>query len=49
VAGNQVIGKIYPQDIEEFAQWDTSIVWDHFPPKIDVLTLHGLADATVPP
>jgi hypothetical protein len=49
VAGNQVVGKTYPEDIEEFANWDTSIVWDRFPPATDVLTLHGLSDATVPP
>lgn len=49
MARKQVAVKIYPQDVEGFANWDTSIVWDHFPPTIDVLTLHGLSDKTVPP
>ncbi|KAF8895105.1 Alpha/Beta hydrolase protein [Infundibulicybe gibba] len=41
--------KIYPEDLEMFTSWDTSLVWDKFPPAIDVLTLHGLSDQTVPP
>jgi len=31
-----------------FVKWDTSFVWDRFPPAVNVLTLHGLADQTVP-
>ncbi|KAJ7465127.1 Alpha/Beta hydrolase protein [Mycena latifolia] len=32
-----------------FVNWDTSFVWDQFPAKIHVLTIHGLSDNTVPP
>jgi hypothetical protein len=49
VARKPVIGKIIAHDLEQFASWDTSIVWDRFPAKTDVLTLHGLLDQTVPP
>jgi hypothetical protein len=42
------VERIYPQDLVEFSQWNTSIVWDKFPDQIDVLTLHGLVDKTVP-
>ncbi|KAH9891612.1 ectomycorrhiza-regulated esterase [Cubamyces lactineus] len=41
--------KIYREDYDQFASVDTSIVWDQFPAHIDVLTLHGLKDAVVPP
>jgi hypothetical protein len=41
--------KIYPSDLALFASWDTSLVWDQFPPSADVLTMHGLQDKTVPP
>ncbi|KAF9265273.1 alpha/beta-hydrolase [Marasmius fiardii PR-910] len=40
---------IYPGDVERFASWDSSLVWDHFPAVTDVLTIHGLSDKTVPP
>jgi len=49
VAGKKITVDIYPEDIEQFTKWDTSIVWDHFPPTVDVLTLHGLSDQVVPP
>ncbi|KAF9468668.1 Alpha/Beta hydrolase protein [Collybia nuda] len=49
VARKQVTVKIHPQDLEDFSNWDTSIVWDQFPSTVDVLTLHGLSDKTVPP
>lgn len=49
IAGKPFVGRIYPGDTEECMQWDTSPVWDHFPGHIDILTLHGLADVTVPP
>ncbi|EGO23737.1 hypothetical protein SERLADRAFT_470020 [Serpula lacrymans var. lacrymans S7.9] len=49
VARKPVIQRIYPEDLEEFSRWDSSIVWDWFPSSIDVLTIHGLADKTVPP
>ncbi|KAG0704852.1 ectomycorrhiza-regulated esterase [Suillus ampliporus] len=48
VARQTVVERIYPHDLEEFSQWNTEIVWDKFPAHIDVLTLHGLADKTVP-
>ncbi|TFK73187.1 alpha/beta-hydrolase [Pluteus cervinus] len=49
VARKLVTGKIYPEDIDFFRKWDTSFVIDQFPTTIDVLTIHGLSDTTVPP
>jgi hypothetical protein len=49
VARKQVTVKIFPEDLEQFTKWDPSIVWDHFPSTVDALTVHGLADKTVPP
>jgi uncharacterized protein len=49
VAGKPVTGRIYPKDVEKFTTWDTSFVRDLFPSKVDVLTIHGLADNVVPP
>ncbi|KXN82822.1 hypothetical protein AN958_02096 [Leucoagaricus sp. SymC.cos] len=49
VARKPIVAKIYPHDVENFCAWDTSLVWDQFPIETDVLTLHGLADKTVPP
>ncbi|KAG6812509.1 hypothetical protein H0H92_002508 [Tricholoma furcatifolium] len=49
VARKPVTVQIYPEDLEKFTKWDSSIVWDLFPPGVDVLTVHGLADKTVPP
>lgn len=49
VARKQIAARIYPHDVENFCSWDTSFVWDQFPKETDVLTLHGLADTTVPP
>ncbi|KAI0086548.1 ectomycorrhiza-regulated esterase [Irpex rosettiformis] len=40
--------KIMKKDMEEFANFDSSLVWDYFPKKTHVLTLHGLKDAVVP-
>lgn len=48
VARQAVVERIYPHDLEEFSQWNTAIVWDKFPDQIDVLTMHGLVDKTVP-
>ncbi|KAF7797465.1 hypothetical protein EIP86_008662 [Pleurotus ostreatoroseus] len=42
-------GKITKADIEEFATFDTSLVWKHFPDATHVLSMHGLQDNTVPP
>ncbi|KAF9019943.1 alpha/beta-hydrolase [Hymenopellis radicata] len=41
--------KLYPEDFRMFAEFDTSFVWDQFPEPTDVLTIHGLSDAVVPP
>jgi len=41
--------RIYPNEMEELANWDTSSVWDKFPSNIHVLTIHGLRDTRVPP
>jgi len=49
VARKLVVGVVRPQDVEEFCNFDTSLVWDKFPSGTDVLTLHGLSDKTVPP
>ena len=49
MAKKKVTAKITPEDLDNFVNWDTSFVWDAFPPSIDVLTLHGLSDKTVPP
>ncbi|KAH7919473.1 ectomycorrhiza-regulated esterase [Leucogyrophana mollusca] len=49
VARKAVVQKIYPHDLQEFSRWNSAIVWDSFPPTIDVFTVHGLADKTVPP
>ncbi|TFK48728.1 ectomycorrhiza-regulated esterase [Heliocybe sulcata] len=49
VARKEVAARIYPIDLETFANRDTSIVWDRFPVNTHVLSLHGLNDKTVPP
>jgi len=49
VAGKKFAAQVTPEDVENFANWDTSFVWDQFPSATDVLTLHGLQDQTVPP
>lgn len=49
VARKPIVAMIYPHDVEKFCAWDTSIIWAQFPKETDVLTLHGLADKTVPP
>ncbi|KAI6129710.1 ectomycorrhiza-regulated esterase [Pisolithus croceorrhizus] len=48
VTREQVLQRVFPKDLEEFARWDTDIVRDNFPPTINVLTVHGLADDVVP-
>ncbi|OJA21030.1 hypothetical protein AZE42_02335 [Rhizopogon vesiculosus] len=48
VARQPVVQRIYPHDLEEFSRWNAAIVWEKFPANIDVLTVHGLADKTVP-
>lgn len=49
VARKHVTGKIYPEDLVKFAAVDTSLVWDHTPYNLHVLTVHGLNDRQVPP
>lgn len=49
VARKQVTVRIFPDDLEQFINWNASIVKDRFPPTVDVLTVHGLADTIVPP
>ncbi|EIW59500.1 alpha/beta-hydrolase [Trametes versicolor FP-101664 SS1] len=49
VARKPFVSKVTREDYEEFANVDTSVVWDQFPTHVDVLTLHGLKDAVVPP
>jgi hypothetical protein len=48
VARKKIVGRVYLEDLHDFMAWDTSIVWDQFPPHVDVLTLHGVQDQTVP-
>ncbi|KAI0801784.1 Alpha/Beta hydrolase protein [Irpex lacteus] len=40
--------KITKKDMEEFANFDSSLVWDNFPKHTHVLTLHGLKDTVIP-
>ncbi|KAF7299468.1 Peptidase-S9 domain-containing protein [Mycena indigotica] len=49
VARKPFTTRIRPRDLEEFVKWDTSYIWDQFPARIHVLTIHGLSDETVPP
>ncbi|KAG5634379.1 hypothetical protein H0H81_002172 [Sphagnurus paluster] len=49
VARKQVTVRIFPEDLEQFINWNASIVKNRFPPTVDVLTVHGLADTIVPP
>ncbi|KAK0497774.1 hypothetical protein EDD18DRAFT_1308901 [Armillaria luteobubalina] len=44
VAGKVVSIKVYPEDIDNFGKFDTSLVWAKFPQRTDVLTIHGLSD-----
>ncbi|TCD65108.1 hypothetical protein EIP91_003082 [Steccherinum ochraceum] len=36
-------------DLDEFSSFDSSLVWEQFPPTTHALTLHGLKDQVVPP
>lgn len=40
--------RIYPDQVEVFHNWDTSIVWDRFPQHIHALTIHGIQDSRIP-
>lgn len=48
VARKPIIGLVTLEGLADFASWDTSIVWDEFPKHVDVLTVHGILDSTVP-
>jgi len=48
VARKPTIGRIYLKDLQDFMSWDTSIVWNEFPAHVDVLSIHGIQDQTVP-
>jgi uncharacterized protein len=49
IEGKEVSTKVYPRDVEANANWDTSYIKTQFPPNVDVFTLHGLSDKTIPP
>jgi LPS O-antigen subunit length determinant protein (WzzB/FepE family) len=49
VARQPVTFRIRADDFNKFAEWDPSFVWSEFPAAADVLSIHGLADNTVPP
>ncbi|KZT73816.1 alpha/beta-hydrolase [Daedalea quercina L-15889] len=50
IVARQPVGmRVTVQDHHEFASIDTSVLWDRFPATVDVLTMHGLKDAVVPP
>ncbi|KAH8822556.1 ectomycorrhiza-regulated esterase [Flagelloscypha sp. PMI_526] len=49
VARKDITVRITAEDWASFRSWNNSHVWDHFPPKAHVLSIHGLADQTVPP
>ncbi|KAI0699121.1 ectomycorrhiza-regulated esterase [Cytidiella melzeri] len=48
VARQKWTAKITLADMEEFANFDSSLVWDQFPKATHVLTMHGLQDQVVP-
>jgi len=48
VAGQNIIVKMMRNDIDAFANYDTSFIRREFPQDVDVLTIHGTADKTVP-
>ena len=41
--------RLRKEDYDAFASIDTSVAWTQFPAHTDVLSLHGLRDAVVPP
>jgi len=49
VARKPFSARVTVEDHHEFARIDSSIFWDRFPASVDVLTMHGLKDAVVPP
>ncbi|KAL1743670.1 Alpha/Beta hydrolase protein [Schizophyllum fasciatum] len=49
VARRQLALRVTSADIAAFVAFDTSLVRTRFPAHADVLSVHGLADTTVPP
>lgn len=49
VAGKPVTLKILPEDLAQYADWDSDYLATEFPPTIDVLTIHGLKDELLRP
>lgn len=49
VARKPFVGKVTNEHLHEFATFDSSLVWEHFPQSTHVLSMHGLADPVVPP
>ena len=49
VARKEVVGRIYPHDLDKFASWDQNPVKERFPSGAHVLSIHGMEDKTVPP
>lgn len=49
VARKQISVTVTKADLDVFATFDSSYVWDRFPVSTDVLTLHGMQDRVVPP
>ncbi|KAK7682352.1 hypothetical protein QCA50_014557 [Cerrena zonata] len=49
VARKAFVGKVTAADLEEFIEFDSSLLPDRFPLGTHVLTLQGLADRVVPP
>ncbi|PWN48432.1 alpha/beta-hydrolase [Violaceomyces palustris] len=49
VAGQVKEVKIYPEQVEQFAQYRMDLVVQRFPTKTDTLLIHGTGDKTVPP
>ena len=49
VARKPFLSRLTQADYDAFASVDTARAWTRFPAHVDVLTLHGLRDAVVPP
>jgi len=48
VARKPVVGRVYPDQLADFAAWDTSFIWTEYPAQVDVLSVHGTQDQVVP-
>ncbi|KAH8104526.1 Alpha/Beta hydrolase protein [Cristinia sonorae] len=49
VARKHFENKVTEADLEQFATFDSSLVWDSFPSGTHALSIHGLQDHVVPP